>query len=170
MVCDRPEVAGAKALTHSGHFGVSSRLPFLSFKTENHILSTLNPWLSAQSWGHPWPMWLYNTFWVLQTEMRKCTRSPLKTYTDIPQYRNLHYSNTWMILQVFRLVPHIPKSGITLWNSGTIWIWIIRYPMLSKLASLQLAVRTQFTLFEPQPYFMFPSLSHTSNLNGYIIS
>ena len=43
MVCDRPEVAGAKDLTHSGHFGVSSHLPFLSFKTEKHILSTLNP-------------------------------------------------------------------------------------------------------------------------------
>ena len=31
MVCDRPEVAGAKDLTHSGHFGVSSRLPFFFF-------------------------------------------------------------------------------------------------------------------------------------------
>ena len=43
MVCDRPEVMCAKDLTHGRHFSVSSRPPFLPFKTDNHMLSTLNP-------------------------------------------------------------------------------------------------------------------------------
>ena len=43
MVYDRPEVTFGKDLTHGRHFGVSSCPPFLPFKTENHILSTLNP-------------------------------------------------------------------------------------------------------------------------------
>ena len=47
MVCDRPEVMWAKDLIHGRHFGVSSHPPFLPFKTENHILSTLNP----RGWG-----------------------------------------------------------------------------------------------------------------------
>ena len=58
-------------------------------------------------------MRLYNPFWVLQTEVQKWTRSPLKTSTGIPRCPKFHYPDpgAWMFLTSVQISPSHSALG-----------------------------------------------------------
>lgn len=110
MVCDGPEVAGAKDLTHSSHFGVSSRLPFLSSKIfwdlellliyfELPVVTTeLRPILG-----------LCDSMMHSKSCRQKC-RNVLdlpKKHIGIPRYPNTHCPDmgAWIILTSIQISP-----------------------------------------------------------------
>ena len=97
-VWHKSEVVCSKDLIHGRHFGVSSHPPFLPVKTD-HILLILNP--SGQHRAKD-IQGSSDSIMHFKSSSQKCTRSPLKTYTDILLYSN---PRAWMILISIRIGP-----------------------------------------------------------------